>query len=347
MKIEEKNDIYFSSLANDINNISEGLENSIEQRIKSERMKSELITNVSHDLKTPLTSIINYVELIKKEEDLQPEYLKDYVKVLDNKSKRLKVLIEDLFEASKASTGNIELELVRLDLKQLLQIFWEKKLQIVLIVFLFAIVGIVYTLGFVTPKYQATTSLLLATNSAPTTSGAGSSITTSDVTLNSKLVSTYSKLVKSDRVVRSVISNLSLNMEEGTLKKIVSVTAAEDTEFIEIAVKNEDPVLATKIANEIAKVFLDNVKEFYGVENVHVVDAAEVPQSPCNINHAKDVVIFAAIGAVIAVMYILLANMLDNTIKTPEDIEDGLGLPVLATIPMIENFGNTKGERKK
>ena len=120
-KIEEKNDIYFSSLANDINNISEGLENSIEQRIKSERMKSDLITNVSHDLKTPLTSIINYVELIKKEEDLQPEYLKDYVKVLDNKSKRLKVLIEDLFEASKASTGNIELELVRLDLKQLLQ----------------------------------------------------------------------------------------------------------------------------------------------------------------------------------------------------------------------------------
>ena len=120
-KIEEKNDIYFSSLANDINNISQGLENSIEQRIKSERMKSELITNVSHDLKTPLTSIINYVELIKKEENIQPEYLKDYLQVLDKKSKRLKILIEDLFEASKASTGNIELELVRLDLKQLLQ----------------------------------------------------------------------------------------------------------------------------------------------------------------------------------------------------------------------------------
>ena len=120
-KIEEKNDIYFSSLANDINNISQGLENSIEQRIKSERMKSELITNVSHDLKTPLTSIINYVELIKKEENIQPEYLKDYVQVIDKKSKRLKILIEDLFEASKASTGNIELELVRLDLKQLLQ----------------------------------------------------------------------------------------------------------------------------------------------------------------------------------------------------------------------------------
>ncbi|MCI6737967.1 MAG: sensor histidine kinase, partial [Intestinibacter sp.] len=120
-KIEEKDDLYFKSLANDVNNIGEGLENSIEGRIKSERMKSELITNVSHDLKTPLTSIINYVELIKKEEDISPDYLKDYVNVLDKKSKRLKVLIEDLFEASKASTGNIELELVKLDLKQLLR----------------------------------------------------------------------------------------------------------------------------------------------------------------------------------------------------------------------------------
>ncbi|MDY2735796.1 sensor histidine kinase [Intestinibacter sp.] len=120
-KIEEKDDLYFKSLANDVNNIGEGLENSIEGRIKSERMKSELITNVSHDLKTPLTSIINYVELIKKEENISPDYLKDYVNVLDKKSKRLKVLIEDLFEASKASTGNIELELVKLDLKQLIR----------------------------------------------------------------------------------------------------------------------------------------------------------------------------------------------------------------------------------
>ena len=84
-------------------------------------MKSELITNVSHDLKTPLTSIINYVELIKKEEDISPEYLKDYVNVLDSKSKRLKILIEDLFEASKASSGNIELNMEKIDLTQLLR----------------------------------------------------------------------------------------------------------------------------------------------------------------------------------------------------------------------------------
>ena len=119
-KIEEKNDIYFSSLANDINNISQGLENSIEQRIKSERMKSELITNVSHDLKTPLTSIINYIDLLKREQ-VEPESARDYIAVLDSKSQRLKALIEDLFEASKAASGEMELHLAKIDIVQLLR----------------------------------------------------------------------------------------------------------------------------------------------------------------------------------------------------------------------------------
>ena len=235
-----------------------------------------------------------------------------------------------------------------LDLKELVQIFWGKKVQIILIVAIFAVVGFIYTIGFVTPKYQATTSLLLATNSAQSTTGADSSITTTDVTLNSKLVSTYSKLVKSDKVVRTVISNLSLNMEEATLKKIVSVTAAEDTEFIEISVKDEDPALTTKITNEIAKVFIENVKEFYGVENVHIVDAAEVPQAPYNINHVKDVVIFAFIGAVVAVGYVFIVNMLDTTIKSEEDIEKNFGLTVLATMPLYEEDDNKrKGKKRK
>ena len=228
-----------------------------------------------------------------------------------------------------------------IDLKELVQLFWEKKIQIIIIVAIFAVVGFIYTIGFVTPKYQATTSLLLATNSAQSAAGLDSSITTNDVNLNSKLVSTYSKLVKSDKVVITVISNL-------TLKKIVSVTAAEDTEFIEISVKDEDPALATKIANEIAKVFIDNVKEFYGVENVHVVDAAEVPQAPYNINHAKDIVIFAFIGVVVAVMNVLIVNMLDTTIKSEEDIEKNFGLTVLATMPLYEDEDNKrKGKKRK
>ncbi|WP_338559567.1 sensor histidine kinase [Paraclostridium sordellii] len=120
-KIEVNGNDTLAIFAQDINNLSEGLENAIDEKFRSERMKAELITNVSHDLKTPLTSIINYVDLIKKEEHIEPEYLKDYINILDNKSKRLKVLIEDLFEASKASSGNIELNIEKLDLNQLLR----------------------------------------------------------------------------------------------------------------------------------------------------------------------------------------------------------------------------------
>lgn len=230
-----------------------------------------------------------------------------------------------------------------LDLKELLQIFWEKKLQIILIIAIFAVVGIIYTLTFVTPKYAAKTSLLLATNSSSVNTGS-SSITTTDITLNSKLVSTYSKLVKSDKVIRNVISNLSLNMDENDLKNSVSVTATEDTEFIEISVKNEDPVLATKIANEMSKVFIENVKEFYKVENVHVVDAAEVPQSPYNVNHIKDVIIFAFVGAIIAVLYVLVSNMLDTTIKSEDDIEKIFKQTVLATMPL---YDGTDGKKRR
>jgi len=120
-KLDIIGDDNFTTLAEDINNIREGLDKAIYNQVKSERMKSELITNVSHDLKTPLTSIINYIELIKKEENIEPEHIKDYVNVLDSKSKRLKVLIEDLFEASKASSGNLELNMEKIDITQLLR----------------------------------------------------------------------------------------------------------------------------------------------------------------------------------------------------------------------------------
>lgn len=233
-----------------------------------------------------------------------------------------------------------------LDLKELLQIFWEKKVQIILLIAIFAVIGIIYTLAFVTPKYQAATTLILATNSS-SNQAEQESITTTDVTLNSKLVSTYSKLVESNKIVRKVISNLSLDMEESTFKKGISVTAVEDTEMIKIAIKNEDPVLATKMANETAKVFIENVKEYYGIENVHVVDEAEIPQEPSNVNPVKDIVIFTFIGIVVAVMYVLVANMLDTTIKSEEDVEKITGLTVLVTMPLYERGDNKRRGGKR
>lgn len=120
-----------------INDIAGGFSNAIEESLKSERLKTELITNVSHDIKTPLTSIINYVDLLKKE-DLQDEKIKEYVEILDRKSQRLKKLTEDLVEASKVSSGNVQLNIELINLKELLNQsigefrdrFEEKKLQI-------------------------------------------------------------------------------------------------------------------------------------------------------------------------------------------------------------------------
>lgn len=101
-------------LAENINSLSDGLEDAVNEMMKSERLKTELISNVSHDIKTPLTSIITYVDLLKKEE-VQPEKALEYIDVLDRKSQRLKYLIEDLFEAAKASSGDMSMELVTLD----------------------------------------------------------------------------------------------------------------------------------------------------------------------------------------------------------------------------------------
>ena len=100
----------FKKHGDNLNRISEGMHLAVEERLKSERFKTELITNVSHDIKTPLTSIINYVDLIKKE-NLQNETAAGYVEVLDRQSKRLKKLIEDLVEASKVSTGNVSMDM--------------------------------------------------------------------------------------------------------------------------------------------------------------------------------------------------------------------------------------------
>ena len=102
-----------------INDIAGGFSNAIKESLKSERLKTELITNVSHDIKTPLTSIINYVNLLKQE-NIQNEKAKEYIEVLDNKSQRLKKLIEDLVEASKASSGNIKINKEVLNVKELL-----------------------------------------------------------------------------------------------------------------------------------------------------------------------------------------------------------------------------------
>ena len=106
------------SLAEAVNSIGEGIDKAVDTSMKDEKLKADLITNVSHDIKTPLTSIINYVDLIKRE-DIQNERVKEYVDILENKSHKLKQLTEDLLEASKISSGNISIELGKINFVEL------------------------------------------------------------------------------------------------------------------------------------------------------------------------------------------------------------------------------------
>ena len=107
-----------AALGHAVNEIGEGIRKAVEQSIKDERLKAELLTNVSHDIKTPLTSIISYVDLLKKEQ-IENEKALEYIEVLENKSLKLKNLIQDLIEVSKISTGNIEYEMMPLNLHEL------------------------------------------------------------------------------------------------------------------------------------------------------------------------------------------------------------------------------------
>ncbi|NEZ78964.1 HAMP domain-containing histidine kinase [Clostridium botulinum] len=118
--IKENGESVLGKIAHNINNMKDGYKKSLEEQVKSERLKTELITNVSHDLKTPLTSIINYIDLLKKE-DLSKDEINGYISVLDRKSERLKSLIEDLFEASKMSSGAVELNIEKINLTALLK----------------------------------------------------------------------------------------------------------------------------------------------------------------------------------------------------------------------------------
>ena len=230
-----------------------------------------------------------------------------------------------------------------IDITQVLKMFWNNKIQIFLTVIIFALIGVIYSLEFVKPVYTSSTTLVLATSNTSVSND--SSITTNDITINSKLVSTYSELVKSKKILRKVMYNLNIDANEETLRKNIQVNAVKNTELIKITVTNDEPYYAAKIANEIANVFIDTIREIYNIENIHVVDVAEVEEIPSNINHKRDVILFIGIGFIISILYISIINMFDTTIKTEEEIERRYHLPVLALIPVCDENLNPKTKK--
>ena len=224
-----------------------------------------------------------------------------------------------------------EKEIELIDIKELLYAIWEKKILIVIFFILGIVVGLAYTVLLLKPMYRSATTLVLTGTSEKT-----DTITSTDVTLNSKLVSTYSEIVKSRAVAAQVIKELNLNMSESTFIDSITVKSKTGTEVLVISVVNENGKLAADIANKIADVFAAKVKEIYNIENVSVIDVAIESSLPYNVSFVKNIVIFAFGGVVIAMAIIFIGMLLDNTVKNQEEVERLLGVPVIAVIPKME-----------
>ena len=221
-----------------------------------------------------------------------------------------------------------------INLKELFDYIKERILIMAVIVLAVLIIGSAYSLFIKTPLYKSTSTLVLVSDEGTTTTTA---YTTQDVTLNNQLLSTYSKIVTSHRVIDTVIDNLKLDYSYAEVVKEVAVTTETGTQIIKVSVSDPDKALAASITNEIVKVFGEEIKSIYKLQNVSVVDKAEEAKSPANVNYIKEAIIYILVGVVLAFGTIFVIFYFDTSIKTPEEIENKLGLPVIGVIPKVKD----------
>lgn len=222
-------------------------------------------------------------------------------------------------------------ETVEIDLKEYLNIIWFRKWIIIGITLLAIIVSALVSFFVLDPVYETSTTIIVGRSN-----DSEQAIEYNDIMLNQKLVDTYSVVVKSKTVLTEVVENLKLVERPEQLKDKVSVSPVSDTEIIEIKVQDVDPKLATDIANNLAEVFMENITELMKIDNVQIIDQAEVPRNPIKPNKKLNVLIAAVLGVMVGLGVVFLMEYLDNTFKSANDVERHLDLPIIGVIPLIE-----------
>ena len=217
-----------------------------------------------------------------------------------------------------------------IDIKRILEIIFSKKIFIILILLLSITLGYVYSYYYKKPEYKSSVTILLVADE----NRVDKELTQTDLSINSSLISTYSSIAKSTNVIQKTIENLGLNISASKLQKSIEATQIEKTQFLKITVKNENPEVAKNIANELAKVFTEQIKEIYNLENISIVDEAEVESQPCNINHIKDIIIFTFAGMIVSAILVMVIYIFDDTIKDEKDIERNIKLKNIGTLPV-------------
>lgn len=220
-----------------------------------------------------------------------------------------------------------------ISLKEMFDYFMSKKMYIIIITLIAVFIGGIYGLLIKKPMYNSYTTIVLATTNE-NSSANNQGITQSDITLNQNLVSTYREIIKSRRILNQVINNLNLNYSISQLQQLVTVSSEKDTELIRISVNANNPELAKNIANEIEKVFSNEIVNIYNIKNVSIIDYAEVNNNPYNINKLKELFLSFAVGLVLSSGLVFVIYYFDTTIKNTEEIENKIGLPTLGVVPL-------------
>lgn len=225
-----------------------------------------------------------------------------------------------------------------IDLKELFEFIKKKIGLLITITVVICLLGCIYGLFIQKPMYKSYTTIILGGNETT----ASETITQSDITLNKNLVDTYAEIVKSRRVLEQVIAELDLEETYEELSNKISVSAVNNTEIIKITVADSNPIEAKNVANVTANFFSKEVVKLYNMNNVNVLDEANEANEPYNINIPKQVIIYFFIGIIIALSILFIIFYFDRTIKSVEQVEQKIKLPILGGVEEYKKGGKRK-----
>lgn len=227
---------------------------------------------------------------------------------------------------------------VTIDLMELFSALWAKKTIIILSAVFMALVAFVGTKMFVTPKYTSVTKLFVMAKNDDSSASA----TYTDLQTGSMLTKDYMELVKSRPVLEKTISKLKLDVTPEELAEMITTETPTDTRIMSISVTDDDPKEAKQIADTLRKAVSVQITEIMNADSVNTVEEGNLPTSPSSPDVKKNMMLGALLGLVISMGFVVLIFILDDTVKTPDDVEKYLGLNVLTSIPIQEGSSAPK-----
>lgn len=221
---------------------------------------------------------------------------------------------------------------VEIDVLYLLRKLWSRKFFIIFIALVVGTVALLGSIFFIKPKYTSTTRIYVVSRSSD------SNLTNQDLQAGSYLVNDYKEVITSNEVLSSVISQENLSLSTSELSDMISVDIPTDTRVISISVEDTDAQEAADIANTIREVAAEKIKSVTKVDDVTILEAAEVASKPSSPNIKRNAALGALVGGFLAVVGILVAEVLDDRVRRPEDVEELLGMTLLGVVPDIDKL---------